>query len=177
MTPSPNPAPSYSGLPTPASGFSIDAITSAVWVHPPTHPPPFLLSLQPGFFKGLSTLSVYTLYFMFAPQFITMRLLLSLLYFPPLTLKNNGLPAASSRAHSPIFALWPSFIVGHSLSFLSFQGLTSPLTIPSSFFFSASSLNVGVLHCSILSLLLSSLYLLYLEQINQDWHPQPSSSH
>lgn len=61
MTPNPNPAPSYSGLPTPTSGFSIDAITSAVWVHLPPHPPPFLLSLQPGFFKGLSTLSVYTI--------------------------------------------------------------------------------------------------------------------
>lgn len=142
----------------------------------PTHPHFFFLCNQ-AFSKGCLHCLCTQLYFMFAPQFITMRLLLSLLYFPPLTLKNNGLPAASSRAHSPIFALWPSFIVAHSLSFLSFQGLTSPLTIPSSFFFSASSLNVGVLHCSILSLLLSSLYLLYLEKINQDWHPQPSSSH
>lgn len=103
----------------------------------PQHPPCHFFFLHNQAFPKCCLHCLYTheFYFMFTPQFIAMRLLLSLLYFPPLIVKNNGLPAASSSAHFPIFALWPSFIVAHSLSFLNFQGLTSFLTIPFLLFF------------------------------------------
>lgn len=90
----------------PVSGSSIDTITSTIWEHLPTHPltPIYSFSLQPGFSKVLSTLSM---------NMISLRIcsswwgFCSFLFFPLLTLKNNGLLTASCSAHFPIFVLWP----------------------------------------------------------------------
>lgn len=85
--------------------------------------------------------------------------------FPPLTMTAMAVlllhPVHSSQ--SLLYGL--SVTAVHCLSFFSIQGLTSFLTIPtssfipsSSFSFSSSSLNVGILDCFIFTLLLFSIY-------------------
>lgn len=91
----------------PASGSSIDTITSTIWEHLPTHPLALIssFSLQPGFSKVLSTLSMNMISLQVCSSIHCDEASALFLFFPLLTLKNNGLLAASSSAHFPIFVL------------------------------------------------------------------------
>lgn len=136
---------------------------------PPISPntTPFLLSLFNQAFSKSCLCSLCTLFHFMVLSSVhcseTSALIFSL--FLPLTMMTVAVLLLHPVHTSQSLLYGVSLIAVHCLSFFSFQGLTSLLTIPtssfissSSFSFSSSSLNVGILHCFIFTLLLFSIY-------------------